>query len=169
MTNDTPADVATEGSAPTPNPTTKTTARTKKAAAAEKAPRPTRTKSQSTAKSTQQKDPEPKSTPKTTQQEDPEPGPSGSDASSDSSTSDGDQAGFNMSDSEYEEDPSLYQPFKVGADPFSPEWYRTNTRTCIEETLNVPGSHRILYPRPFDIRDSNCNRTLANCSTGARQ
>jgi hypothetical protein len=42
-------------------------------------------------------------------------------------------------------------------------------RTYIEETLQVPGLHRHHCPRPFVIRDADFNRTLSNCSTGARQ
>jgi hypothetical protein len=32
----------------------------------------------------------------------------------------------------------------------------------------VPGTHRNPFPRPFVIRDADFNRTLANCSTGAK-
>jgi hypothetical protein len=158
MTDDVPADVATQDSAPKAlNPATKAATRTKKAATTEKAPRPTRTKS--------------KSTPKSTQQKDPEPGPSSSDTGSEPAKSDeDDDGGIDKSTSEYEEDdPAFHQPFKAGADPFSPEWYRTKSRAYLEEMLQVPGSHRNSHPRHFVIRDADFNRILANCSTGAKQ
>jgi hypothetical protein len=42
-------------------------------------------------------------------------------------------------------------------------------RTYIEETLQVPGSHRNHFTRPLVITDADFNRTLADCSTGAKQ
>jgi hypothetical protein len=169
MTDDIPADVATQGSAPTaPNPSTKPAARTKKAAATEKADRPTRSKSKSTTKAKTTPKTTPKSSPNSALQEDPEPGPSSSDPSSASSSSE-DDGGSDKSDPEEYEDEPLYHPFKSAADPFSTEWYRTKTRGHIEENLQVPGTHRNLFPRPFVIRHADFNRTLANCSTGAKQ
>jgi hypothetical protein len=65
--------------------------------------------------------------------------------------------------------PNVPSSFRTGADPFFRECYKSKTRTYFKETLQVPGSHRHHYSRPFVIRDADFNRTLSSCSTGARQ
>jgi uncharacterized protein involved in copper resistance len=154
MTNDTPADVATGSDPKEPTPTTKTAARTTRATA-EKATKSARNKTKTSTKAGTN-----------ATQEDPGEESSSSDNSSSSSA---DDRGMDQSSSDHEEDPTFHHSFKTGADPFSPEWYQSKTRTYIEETLQVPGSHRHNYPRPCIIRNADFNRTLSSCSTGARQ
>jgi hypothetical protein len=79
-------------------------------------------------------------------QEDPGEESSSSDNSSSSSADDG---GTDQSSSDHEEDPTFHHSIRTGADPFSPEWYQSKTRTYIEETFQVPRSHRHNYPRPL--------------------
>jgi hypothetical protein len=158
MTNDTPADVATRSDPKEPTPPTKTAARTTRAAA-QKATKSARNKAKTSTKAGT------KAGTKATQ-EDPGEESSSSDTSSSSSA---DGGGTDQSSSDHKEDPTFHHSFRTGVDPFSPEWYESKTRTYIEETLQVPGSHRHNYPRPFVIRDADCNRTLCSCSTGARQ
>jgi hypothetical protein len=79
------------------------------------------------------------------------------------------RAAEHQSSSELEDDPEPHRHFKAGIDPFSPDRYRGKARTYIKETLQVPGSHRNHFPRPFVIRDADFNRTLVGCSTGAKQ
>jgi hypothetical protein len=102
-------------------------------------------------------------------QEDPVPDSSSSDSSSDDSSADDNNSHSDQSISDLEEDPEPRRHFKTKVDPFSPDWYRGRNRSYIEETLQVPGSHRNQFPRPFVIRDADFNRTLAGCSTGAKQ
>jgi hypothetical protein len=160
MTNDTPADVATGSDPKQPTPTTKTAARTTRAAA-EEATKSARNKTKTSTETSTEAGT--KAGTKATQ-EDPGDESSSSDTSSSSSAYDG---VTDQSSSDHEEDPTFHHCFRTGADPFSPEWYQSKTRTYIEETLQVPESHN--YPRPFVIRDVDFNRTLSSCSTGARQ
>jgi hypothetical protein len=92
-----------------------------------------------------------------------------SSSSNTSSSSTNDDRGTDQSSSDHEENPAFHHSFRTGADPFSSKWYQIKTRTQIDETLQVPGSHRHHYSRPFVIRDADFNRTLSNCLTGARQ
>jgi hypothetical protein len=178
MTNDVSADVAIQDSTPqVSNPAPKSAARTRKAAAAEKAKKPSRSQS---AHGRNQKTPD-KELPdvhtsepddddqpiRSRDQGDPEPDSSGSDSSSDESSSDDNNSNSDQSD--LEEEPEPRQHFKAVVDPFSPDWYRGKSRSYLEETLQVPGSYRNEFPRPFVIRDADFNRTLAGCSTGAKQ
>jgi hypothetical protein len=153
MTDDITADVATQGSAPkTPNPSTKSAARTKKAAAAEKADRPTRTRTKTATNPST----------KTTQLDNLESGPSSS--SSDSTTSE-DPNDADQSDPEYED---VYHPTRQERTLSR----RSGIGPCPGPTsrrLQVPGSHWNSFPLPFVIRDADFNRYMSNCSTGARQ
>jgi hypothetical protein len=159
MTNDAPADVATGSDPKVPTPSTKTAARTTKAAAAENATQPASTKTKTSIMAST------KTATKATH-EGPGDEPSSSTSSSSSTTHDG---AMDHSSSDHKEDPTFHHSFRTGADPLYPEWYQTKTRTYIEETFQVPGSHRHHYLRPFVIRDAGFNRTLSSCSTGARQ
>jgi hypothetical protein len=49
-------------------------------------------------------------------------------------------------------------------DPFSLDWYQTRRRTYTE-VLQVPGSARRNYPRPFLTRDADFNCTFTGRST----
>jgi hypothetical protein len=158
MTNGTPADVATGSDPKVPTPSTKTAARTTRDAAAEKPTKQARAKKTSTKTST-------KTATKATLED---PGEESS-SSNTSSSSTNDDRGTDQSSSDHEENPTFHHSFRTGADPFSSKWYQTKTRIEIDETLQVPGSQRHHYPRPFVIRDADFNRTLSNCLTGARQ
>jgi hypothetical protein len=162
MTNDIPANVATGSDPKEPTQTTKTAARTTRAAE-EEATKSARNKTKTCTKTST--DAGTKAGTKATQ-EDPGEESSSSDTSSSSSAYEG---VTDQSSSDHEEDPTFHHSFRTGADPFPPEWYQSKTRTYIEETLQVPGSHRHNYPRPFVIRDADFNRTLSSCSTGARK
>jgi hypothetical protein len=150
MTNDTPADVATGSDPKEPTPTAKTAARTTRAAA-EKATKSARNKTKTSTKTSTKAGT--KAGTKATQ-EDPGEESSSSDNSSSLSADDG---GTGQSSSAHKEDPTFHHSFRTGADPFSPEWYQRKTRTYVEETLKVPGSHHHNYPRPFVIRDNDFN------------
>jgi hypothetical protein len=162
MTNDTPADVATGSDPKEPTPTTKTATRTTKAAA-EKATKSARNKTKTSTKTSTKAGTEAGT--KATQ-EDPGEESSSSDTSSSPSA---DDWGTDQSSSDHEEDPTFHHSFRTGAAPFTPSATKERLELTLRKHSRVPGSHRHHYLRPFVIRDTDFNRTLSGCSTGARQ